>query len=51
MDDDKERPTEDDLARERLGPQGVPGQSDKGKMPPQRERQTPKSGEFDGHLA
>jgi hypothetical protein len=47
----KERPTEDDLARERLGPRGVPGGPDKAKMTPQREKKTPKSGGFDGHTA
>lgn len=48
---DDERPTEDDLARKELGPQGVPGKPDRKKMTPQQKEQTPKSGEFDGHTA
>jgi hypothetical protein len=48
---DKERPSEDDVAREKLGPRGIPGDPDKAKMTPQREKKTPKSGEFDGHTA
>jgi hypothetical protein len=46
-----ERPTEDDIARQKLGPRGVPGGEDKAKMTPQREKKTPKSGKFDGHTA
>jgi hypothetical protein len=46
-----DRPTEDDIAREKLGPRGVPGESSPAKMTPQREKKTPKSGEFDGHTA
>ncbi len=46
-----ERPSEDDVARERLGPRGIPGGPDKAKMTPQREKKTPKSGGFDGHTA
>jgi hypothetical protein len=46
-----ERPSEDDLAREKLGPRGIPGGPDKAKMTPQREKKTPKSGGFDGHTA
>jgi hypothetical protein len=48
---DDERPTEDDIAREKLGPRGVPGEPDPAKMTPQRAKKTPKSGEFDGHTA
>ena len=48
---EKDRPTEDDIARKKLGPQGVPGLPDRGVMTPQAEKQTPKSGEFDGHTA
>jgi hypothetical protein len=51
MDDDKKRPSEDDSARKHLGPQGVPGKPDRGKMTPQQEQNIPKSGEFDGHPA
>jgi hypothetical protein len=46
-----ERPTEDDIAREKLGPRGEPGGEDKAKMTPQREKKTPRSGKFDGHTA
>lgn len=46
-----ERPTEDDIARKKLGPRGVPGGEDTAKMTPQREKKTPKSGKFDGHTA
>lgn len=46
-----ERPTEDDIARRKLGPRGVPGEPSKDRMTPQAEEQTPKSGEFDGHPA
>lgn len=46
-----ERPTEDDIARQKLGPRGVPGGEDTAKMTPQREKKTPKSGSFDGHTA
>ena len=45
------RPTEDDLARAKLGPRGVPGQPDPAKMAPQREKKTPEVGKFDGHTA
>jgi hypothetical protein len=48
---DEDRPTEDDIAREKLGPRGVPGAGDTAKMTPQREKKLPKSGEFDGHTA
>jgi hypothetical protein len=46
-----ERPTEDDKNRERLGPRGIPGEPDKAKMTPQRDKKTPAVGEFDGHTA
>ena len=48
---EQDRPTEDDLAREKLGPRGVPGQPDPAKMTPQREKKTPQVGKFDGHTA
>jgi hypothetical protein len=48
---DEKRQTEDDIARKKLGPQGVPGKPDQGKMTPQQEKGTPKSGEFEGHTA
>jgi hypothetical protein len=37
---EQDRQTEDDLAREKLGPRGVPGQPDAAKMTPQREKKT-----------
>jgi hypothetical protein len=46
-----ERPTEDDLARQKLGPRGVPGKPDTAKMTPQRRKKTPDVGDFDGHTA
>ena len=39
------------LAKEKLGPRGLPGEPDNRKMTPQNEKNTPKSGEFDGHVA
>jgi hypothetical protein len=47
----EERPTEDDLARQKLGPRGVPNAPDSATMTPQQEENIPKSGEFDGHTA
>ncbi len=38
-----QRPTEDDIQRERLGPRGVPGAPDPAKMTPQRRKKTPKN--------
>ena len=48
---DEERLTEDEMARRKLGPRGVPGAADSAKMTPQEAEQLPKSGEFDGHTA
>jgi hypothetical protein len=48
---EEDRPTEDDIARAKLGPRGVPGVPSPSKMTPQREKKTPKSGDFDGHTA
>jgi hypothetical protein len=48
---EEERPTEDDIAREKLGPRGEPNVPSPTKMTPQREKKTPKSGSFDGHTA
>lgn len=48
---EEDRPTEDDIAREKLGQRGVPGQPSPTKMTPQRQKKTPKSGDFDGHTA
>jgi len=46
-----ERLTEDEIARRKLGPRGVPGGEDFAKMTPQQEKNIPKSGVFDGHTA
>ncbi len=35
---EEDRPTEDDIAREKLGPRGIPGEPSPAKMTPQRER-------------
>ena len=49
---DNERPTEDNIAREKLGPQGVPGKPDvHQKRSKKEDEQIPKNGEFDGHVA
>ena len=41
--DEQERETEDDMARRKLGPRGVPGEPDTSKMTPQQKEQTPKT--------
>ena len=43
--------TEDEIARRKLGPRGVPGGEDSAKMTPQQEKNILKEGEFDGHVA
>jgi hypothetical protein len=48
---EEDRPTEDEFATRKLGPRGVPGEPDNRQMTPQAEENTPKSGEFDGHVA
>jgi hypothetical protein len=48
---EEERPTEDDIARRKLGPRGVPGGEDTAKMTKQDEKNIPKTGRFDGHTA
>jgi hypothetical protein len=48
---EEERLTEDEMARRKLGPRGVPGEPDSATMTPQQEAELPKSGEFDGHTA
>ncbi len=35
---EEDRPTEDDLARRKLGPRGIPGQPDNAKMTPNGKR-------------
>ena len=46
-----ERLTEDEIARRKLGPRGVPGGEYSAKMTPQQEKNILKEGEFDGHVA
>ena len=46
---DEERLTEDEMARRKLGPRGVPGAPDTATMTRQSEKNVPKSGAFDGH--
>jgi hypothetical protein len=48
---EEDRLTEDEIARRKLGPRGVPGEPDTAKMTPQQETELPKSGAFDGHTA
>jgi hypothetical protein len=48
---EEERPTEDEIAREKLGPRGVPGGQDFAKITPQQEKNMPRIGVFDGHTA
>jgi hypothetical protein len=48
---EEDRLTEDEIARRKLGPRGVPGAVDTAKMTPQQETELPKTGEFDGHTA
>jgi hypothetical protein len=48
---EEERPTEDEVARRKLGPRGVPGGQDTAKMTPQQAKNIPRAGDFDGHTA
>jgi hypothetical protein len=48
---EEERLTEDEMARRKLGPRGVPGGEDNAKMTPQQAKNIPKTGDFDGHTA
>ena len=48
---EEDRPTEDESARIKLGPRGVPGGLDTAKMTPQQEKNIPRTGAFDGHTA
>lgn len=48
---EQERETEDQMARRKLGPRGVPGAPDTAAMTPQSEKELPEPGEFDGHTA
>ena len=47
---DDGRPTEDDIAKGKLGPQGVPGKPDKAPVAGEDELQIPKAGD-PGHTA
>ncbi len=38
---DDDRLTEDDIAKAKLGPRGVPGAPDTGRMTPDRKKKTP----------
>jgi hypothetical protein len=46
-----DRPTEDDIAREKLGPRGVPGAPDTARMTAREEKNISRCGKFDGHAA
>jgi hypothetical protein len=48
---EEDRLTEDEMARRKLGPRGVPDAADTAAMTPQSEKELPKSGKFDGHTA
>jgi hypothetical protein len=48
---EEDRLTEDEMARRKLGPRGVPGAADTAVMTPQGKKELPKSGKFDGHTA
>jgi hypothetical protein len=48
---EEERLTEDEIARRKLGPRGVPGEPSPVRPTPQSESEMPKEGEFDGHTA
>ena len=48
---EEERLTEDEIARRKLGPRGIPGGEDFAKMTPQEEKNIPKTGVFDGDTA
>jgi hypothetical protein len=48
---EEDRPSEDEIAIKKLGPQGVPGAPDTAKMTPQAEKQMLRFADFDGHTA
>jgi hypothetical protein len=48
---EEDRLTEDESARRKLGPRGVPGGPDTAKMTPQQQKNIPNTGVFDGHTA
>ena len=43
---EEDRLTEDEMARRKLGPRGVPGEPDTAKMTPQQEKNIPKNRRF-----
>jgi hypothetical protein len=47
---EENRPSEDDITREHLGPRGVPGRPDPARMTPDRLKKTPKNTD-PGHVA
>jgi hypothetical protein len=46
-----DRLTEDEIAREKLGPRGVPGAPDTARMTAREDKNISKSGKFDGRTA
>jgi hypothetical protein len=48
---EEDRQTEDEIARKKLGPRGIPGAPDTATMTPSESKNIPKSGKFDGHTA
>jgi len=49
---EKELKTEDQVAREKLGPRGVPGEPDRPKLSPEElKKEVSEGGAFDGHVA
>ena len=46
-----DRLTEDEIAREKLGPRGVPGAPDTARMTAREAKNISRSGKFDGHTA
>jgi hypothetical protein len=48
---EEDRPTEDDIVREKLGPRGIPGEPSPTKLTPQAEKNISRAGAFDGHTA
>jgi hypothetical protein len=49
---EKELKTEDQVAREKLGPRGVPGEPDRPKLTPEElKKEVSEGGAFDGHVA
>jgi hypothetical protein len=49
LNSEQERLTEDEMARRKLGPRGVPGAPDTATMTRQSAKNVPKRGAFDGH--